>query len=44
MFRAVWRGKYRQAAAWLLGAMLTYALWAILNDAMIHGWHHLTLI
>jgi hypothetical protein len=40
MVRAVWRAENRRAMAWLMLALVTYALWAILNDAMVHGWHN----
>jgi hypothetical protein len=44
MVRAVWRAETRRAIAWLLLALATYAFWAILNDATVHGWHNLSLI
>jgi hypothetical protein len=34
----VFRNRRRQAAALLIGGLLMWAGWAVLNDAAVHGW------
>ena len=37
------QGRYQAAWRWLGVALVIYAGWAILNDALTHGWHDLRI-
>ena len=38
MLAFVWRGRTRLARGALAAAIAIFALWAVLNDASVHGW------
>jgi hypothetical protein len=38
---AMARHRATQARVWFVVAIATYLCWGILNDAAVHGWHHL---
>jgi hypothetical protein len=40
MLGFAWHRKIRAARGAMLAALAIFALWAVLNDASVHGWDH----
>lgn len=35
---------YRKAMVYLISALVVYGIWALVNDAAVHGWNGLALL